>query len=356
MAGNNNFHANLPVFDGKNWDMWVKQMKVIFTFQEVYEQVNAEIAPLPANATEEQRTTYRDAKKKDNKALFLIHQCVDSKKSYGGDAKVKKVKLQALKRQYELLQMKNDEKVADYFTRLVTLTNQMKNCGDTLEEQEKVEKVLRTLTSKFDHIVVTIEETKDLSEVKIEDLQSTLEAHEMKHGERDQGKEDEQALYAKFKKFQSNKKNWQKNKKAFKKSKEGVEDKPESSNRGGKQKKNFKKKSADKSHIQCFNCSKFGHYANECMAAKKNKTQQNDEEANVAENTDSDDDDDVSFMVTITDEVAGSMEWYFDTGCSNHMTGNRNILTDFDKCVNTKIKLADNNSIYAKGIGNVVIQ
>ncbi|PNX57137.1 hypothetical protein L195_g058543, partial [Trifolium pratense] len=196
--------------------MWVKQMKVIFTFQEVFDQVNAEIAEHPANATEEQRTTFREAKKKDNKALFLIHQCVDSKvlekiadaetskaawdilqKSYGGDTKVKKVKLQALKRQYELLEMKNDEKVADYFTRLVTLTNQMKNCGNTLEEQEKVEKVLRTLTSKFDHIVVTIEETKDLSEVKIEDLQSTLEAHEMKHGERDHGKDDEQVLLAK---------------------------------------------------------------------------------------------------------------------------------------------------------------
>ena len=109
MAGNNNFHANLPVFDGKNWDTWVKQMKVIFTFQEVYEQVNDGVAALPANANEEQRTTFREAKKKDNKSLFLIHQCVDSKvfekiadaetskaawdilqKSYGGDAKVKR--------------------------------------------------------------------------------------------------------------------------------------------------------------------------------------------------------------------------------------------------------------------------
>jgi hypothetical protein len=79
MAGNNNFHANLPVFDGKNWDRWVKQMKVIFNVQEVYEQVNAAITPLPENANEEQRTTFREAKKKDNKALFLIHQCVDSK-------------------------------------------------------------------------------------------------------------------------------------------------------------------------------------------------------------------------------------------------------------------------------------
>ncbi|KAK2404675.1 putative mitochondrial protein [Trifolium repens] len=367
MAGNNNFHANLPVFDGKNWDTWVKQMKVIFTFQEVYEQVNDGVAALPANANEEQRTTFREAKKKDNKGLFLIHQCVDSKvfekivdaetskaayilqKSYGGDAKVKKVKLQALKRQYELLQMKGDEKISDYFTRLVTLTNQMKNCGSNLEEQETVEKVLRTLTSRFDHIVVTIEETKDLSEVKLEDLQSTLEAHEMKHGEKDQGKEDEQALYAKFKKFQNNKKNWQKNKNG----KDCVEDKPESSSGGGgKQKSNSKKK--DKSHIQCFKCSKFGHYASECGNEKKNKNQKNGKEANLAENKDSDDD--VSFMVTLTDETAESMEWYFDTGCSNHMTGNRNILTDFDNCLNTKIKLANSKSINAKGIGNVVIQ
>ncbi|KAK2415336.1 hypothetical protein QL285_037825 [Trifolium repens] len=153
------------------------------------------------------------------------------------------------------MHMKGDEKISDYFTRLVTLTNQMTNCGSNLEEQETVEKVLRTLTTRFDHIIVTIEETKDLSEVKLEDLQSTLEAHEMKHGEKDQGKEDEQALYAKFKKFQ-NKKNWQKNKNG----KDCVEDKPESSSGGGgKQKSNSKKK--DKSHIQCFKCSKFGHYA-----------------------------------------------------------------------------------------------
>ncbi|KAK2404089.1 hypothetical protein QL285_053465 [Trifolium repens] len=368
MAGNNNFHANLPVFDGKNWDTWVKQMKVIFTFQEVYEQVNEGVAALPANASEEQRTTFREAKKKDNKGLFLIHQCVDSKvfekiadeetskaawdilqKSYGGDAKVKKVKLQALKRQYELMQMKDDEKISDYFTRLVTLTNQMKNCGSNLEEQETVEKVLRTLTSRFDHIVVTIEETKDLSEVKLEDLQSTLEAHEMKHGEKDQGKEDEQALYAKFKKFQNLKKNWQKNKIG----KDCVEDKPESSSGGGgKQKSNSKKK--DKSHIQCFKCSKFGHYASECGSEKKNKNQENGEEAKLAENKDSDDD--VNFMVTLTDETAESMEWYFDTGCSNHMTRNRSILTDFDNCLNTKIKLANSKSIDAKGMGNVVIQ
>ncbi|MCI40095.1 hypothetical protein A2U01_0061327 [Trifolium medium] len=37
------------------------------------------------------------------------------------------VVMQALKRQYELLQMKNDETFADYFTRLVTLVTPRTN-------------------------------------------------------------------------------------------------------------------------------------------------------------------------------------------------------------------------------------
>ncbi|KAK2388142.1 hypothetical protein QL285_061854 [Trifolium repens] len=351
-------------------------MKVIFNVQEVNEQVNAAITPLPENANEEQRTTFREAKKKDNKTLFLIHQCVDSKvfekiadaetskdawdilqKSYGGDAKVKKVKLQALKRQYELLQMKSDESIADYFTRLVTFTNQMKNCGGNLGEQETVENVLRTLTSKFDHIVVTIEETKDLSEVKIEDLQSTLEAHELKHGERSHGKDDEQALFSKFKKYQSDKKKWQ-NKKHSKKSKDHVEDDVETlseSSDGGGGKQKDKSKKVDKSKIQCYNCDKYGHYANECKSSKKKKGQDNGEEANVAHDSSSSEDE-TSFMVIDADETTDSMEWYFDSGCSNHMTGNRSILIDFDKCLNTKIKLANNESIKAEGMGNVIVE
>ncbi|GAU46479.1 hypothetical protein TSUD_177070 [Trifolium subterraneum] len=342
MTGKSNFHANLPILDRNNWDTWVKQMK--------------------------HRTTSREAHKKDNKALFLIHQCVGAKvfekiadattskdawdilqKIYEGDAKVKKVKLQALKRQFELLEMKSDVTIANYFTRVVTLTNQMKNCGSTLNEEEMVEKVLRTLTPKFDHIVVTIEQTKDLSE-KMEDLQNTLEAHELQHGERNHGKEDEKALFVKFKKFQSDKKKWQ-NKKDFKKGKESVEDKPESSKKEG----GGQKKKKDKSTIQCYNCDKYGHYASECKAPKKKKGQNSEEEANVAQDA-STSEDYVSFMLTTTDEAAESMIWYFNTGCSNHVTRNKSILTDFNKCLNTKIKLANGNFIAAEGMRNVVIQ
>ncbi|PNX89324.1 hypothetical protein L195_g045443 [Trifolium pratense] len=70
MVGNGNFHANLRVLDGKNWNrwmhLWLAQMKVIFGVQEVYEQVTngmEVVEPLPANLTYAQRSAYKEAKK-----------------------------------------------------------------------------------------------------------------------------------------------------------------------------------------------------------------------------------------------------------------------------------------------------
>ncbi|MCI58553.1 hypothetical protein A2U01_0079808 [Trifolium medium] len=46
MAGKSNFHANLLILEGKNWDTWVKQMKVIYIVKEVDEQVNTVLDPV----------------------------------------------------------------------------------------------------------------------------------------------------------------------------------------------------------------------------------------------------------------------------------------------------------------------
>jgi hypothetical protein len=43
-----------------------------------------------------------------------------------------------------------------------------------------VEKVMRSLTSKFDFIAVEIQEAQDVKTMKIEELQSSLEAHELR--------------------------------------------------------------------------------------------------------------------------------------------------------------------------------
>ncbi|PNX68410.1 pectinesterase, partial [Trifolium pratense] len=55
----------------------------------------------------------------------------------------------------------------------------MQNCGENITEMV-VEKVLRSLTPSFDYVVVAIEYSKDTTTMKIEELQSALEAHEIK--------------------------------------------------------------------------------------------------------------------------------------------------------------------------------
>jgi len=119
---NNNFPAHLLVFNGMNYDQWIVKMKVIFKYQDVLEVVNEVVPTLARNATDVQQSANKDAKKKDGKAMFLIHQCVNSEifykimryessketrdaleKLYSGAGKLKKVRIQALRRQYEVL-------------------------------------------------------------------------------------------------------------------------------------------------------------------------------------------------------------------------------------------------------------
>lgn len=78
----------------------------------MFEYVAEGLQPVAENATDAQKATYKEARKKYHKALFFIHQCIETnvfdkivhaatlkeawnilEKYYGGDAKVKKVRL-----------------------------------------------------------------------------------------------------------------------------------------------------------------------------------------------------------------------------------------------------------------------
>src|SRR4030066_2351501 len=99
---------------------------------------------------------------------------------YSGDGKLKKVRLQALRRQYEVLTMEEGETISQNFDKVVNLANQMTRNGDNITDLMKIEKILRTLAPRFDHIVVALEESKDLDAMKIEERQEILEAHELR--------------------------------------------------------------------------------------------------------------------------------------------------------------------------------
>jgi uncharacterized protein (UPF0371 family) len=77
--------------------------------------------------------------------------------------KVKTSKLQILRRYFETLSMKDSDSVDSFYTHVIGLINHIKSHGETIEDRKVVEKVLRRIPRKFDTLVVTLEESKDLS-------------------------------------------------------------------------------------------------------------------------------------------------------------------------------------------------
>lgn len=162
----------------------------------------------------------------------------------------------------------------------------MKACGEEVSDQQFVGKIMRSLTSKFDFIVVSIQESKDVKTLKIEELQSSLEAHEMLVIERSSERSAQQALQAQTTKKDGNDKNSkQRGRGRSKKGNCGKPDeKGENSKSGATSGQNQnERKDFDKRKIQCYNCDKFGHYDDECWNNKDGKrNQKGQEKANIA--------------------------------------------------------------------------
>ena len=74
--------------------------------------------------------------------------------------------------------MKEGEKVKDFFSIVTEIGNQIKSYGEEVPEKKVVEKILRSLPQKFEHVVAVIEETKDLTKLSQYELMGSLEAHE----------------------------------------------------------------------------------------------------------------------------------------------------------------------------------
>lgn len=128
-----------------------------------------------------------------------------------------------------------------------------------------------------------------------------------------------------------------------------AENKSKSSKRGGFGKNQNKKKDFDKRKVQCYNCEKFGHFADECWFKKDQKT----EEANIALGGYPEA---VLLMVATCEDKMKDEEWYLDFGSCNHMTSHREGLTNFDASKKTCIKLADSRKLASEGSGYIVMK
>ncbi|KAG6432985.1 hypothetical protein SASPL_104586 [Salvia splendens] len=240
----------IPVFKGEGYEYWSIRMQTLLRSQDLWDFVEQ------GYADPDEANRLRENKKKDSKALAIIQQA----KEFKGDSKVIVVRLQSLRYDFETLIMKNGESVAYFLSRAMATVSQMRSCEEKIVDQTIVEKVLKSLTPKFDHVVVVIEKSKDLSVFSFEELMGFLQAHESRIN-RSFEKSNEKAFQVKGE-F-SNQKEFStargRGRGGFRGRGRG-----QSRGRGGRSDAKQGRQQGDKSHIQCHNCGKYGHVKADC--------------------------------------------------------------------------------------------
>ena len=108
-----------------------------------------------------------------NEALQIL------KTTYEGTKKVKDTKLQMLTTRSEELRMSEDESFDSFYSKLNEVVIGKFNLGEKTEDSKVVLKILHSLPESFRVKVTAIEESKDLNEIKVQELIGSLQTYEL---------------------------------------------------------------------------------------------------------------------------------------------------------------------------------
>ncbi|XP_015166980.1 uncharacterized protein [Solanum tuberosum] len=213
----------------------------------------------------------------------------------------------------------------------MTVVNQLRRYGEEVDDVRVVEKILRSLTPKFDYVVRAIEESKDLDSMTVEQLEGSLLVHEEKMKRRkEESLEQLLKTQTSFKGFEGEKNykgngQWRgrgghggRGRRRSYTNKFNNEDKSHQSFRGrdrgqqgGRGRGTYQGTNEmryDKSKIECYNCHKFGHYSWECRSNVEEKV-------NIVDNNK--DEDKSTLLLALKEEDRDDCNsWYLDNGAN----------------------------------------
>ena len=200
----------------------------------------------------------------------------------------------------------------------MTVANKMRVYGEKMEDVKIIKKILRTLTEIFNYIVCCIEESKDIDNLYVDELQSSLIVHEQKfrknHGE-------EQVLKVSLEEGKGR----GRGRTAYK---------------GRGRGRGSGSNSFNKATVECYRCHRLGHFQYECPSWNK--------EANYVK--DIDEEEEMLLMSYVEENKAkGRDAWFIDSGCSNHMCGDRTMFSWLDDSFRQLVRLGNNTRMNVMG-------
>ena len=99
---------------------------------------------------------------------------------YLGVDRVKRARLQTLRRQFEQMAMGDDEPVVDFAAKLTKIANDIRVTGEDLSEKEVIQKFLRVTPEKFDPVTTSLDQSTNFDELTLEEVIGCLVAYEEK--------------------------------------------------------------------------------------------------------------------------------------------------------------------------------
>ncbi|XP_026455891.1 uncharacterized protein LOC113356871 [Papaver somniferum] len=206
-SSSSNQSVAVSIFSGENYDFWSVKMKTYFLSQDLWDVFESGVTTMTETTatTPEQQKKLKNMKLNDHKALYTIQMAIDDtifprimgattakeawillKNEFQGNEKVRTVKLQSLRRDLENIKMKDSETSKYYYSRVKEIVNQMKSYGENIGDKKLVEKILISLTDKYDPIVTAIEESKDIANLSATELMGSLEAYKQRLSRRNE--------------------------------------------------------------------------------------------------------------------------------------------------------------------------
>ena len=172
----------VPFFNGNNYAFWSGRMQVHLLVQgyEVWEIVDKGFTP--TQGEQGKKNMVYDANAKDLiinrliKSVYLkVLSCKTTKEVWGkleniyaGNSKVKEAKLQIFREKFEQLKMREDEDIATYFQLVDDTKNTLEGLGEPIETKIVVQKILKTLPTRFNPKVSVLEDRLNLTNLNID--------------------------------------------------------------------------------------------------------------------------------------------------------------------------------------------
>ncbi|XP_047342827.1 uncharacterized protein LOC124946308 [Impatiens glandulifera] len=179
------------VFISNNYHVSAARMEAYLEINDLWEAIEEEyvVPELQVNQTLAQIKNRKEKKTRKSKVratlivdvstvIFIRIMTIKStfkfwnflKEEYEGNEKIKGIQVLNSIRKFEMVKMKDSEIVKEYSNILLTIVNKVRLLGIEFPNSRLVQKVFVTVSKRFEAIISSLENTKDLSKVSLVEI------------------------------------------------------------------------------------------------------------------------------------------------------------------------------------------